>query len=79
MNIVTISNGDPSKCELCGVTAILRPYGPNGEKICFQCLKKNEPAARQRFIDVVNGADVIAWKIDPPKTTTKCEKGTLLE
>lgn len=24
-------------CELCGTKAELRPYGPNGERICFPC------------------------------------------
>lgn len=24
-------------CELCGKIAECRPYGPNGEQICFDC------------------------------------------
>lgn len=24
-------------CELCGTQAELRPYGPNGERVCFPC------------------------------------------
>jgi hypothetical protein len=29
-------------CELCGNTDELRPYGPKGENICFDCGMKNE-------------------------------------
>ena len=25
------------QCDLCGKIAELRPYGPNGECICFEC------------------------------------------
>lgn len=37
----------PAKCELCGKMAELRPYGPNGEQICFQCGKNNPEATRR--------------------------------
>jgi hypothetical protein len=30
-------------CALCGKIAETRPYGPNGEEICFDCGIKNEP------------------------------------
>jgi len=30
-------------CGLCGKIAETRPYGPNGEEICFECGVKNEP------------------------------------
>lgn len=28
---------DPQPCEVCGVERELRPYGPQGENICFAC------------------------------------------
>ena len=31
-----------SECELCGKIAECRPYGPNGESICFDCAMKYE-------------------------------------
>lgn len=36
-------------CELCGKIAELRPYGKNGENICFQCGMKNEEDTEERF------------------------------
>ena len=26
-----------------------RPYGPNGEEVCFKCGMKNEAAAKRQF------------------------------
>lgn len=43
------------KCELCGKTAELRPYGPKGESICFACGMKNEPVTRKSFLGCFNG------------------------
>jgi hypothetical protein len=38
-----------AKCELCGATAELRPYGPNGENICFECGQKNPEETLKQF------------------------------
>ena len=27
----------PQQCDLCGCIAELRPYGPKGETLCFDC------------------------------------------
>jgi len=38
----------PQACELCGVIDECRPYGPNGEEICFDCgMKDKETTAKQ--------------------------------
>lgn len=38
----------PDTCELCGAFEELRPYGPNGERICIACADKDpETTARQ--------------------------------
>ncbi len=37
------------ECELCGLVAECRPYGSNGENVCFDCGMKNEGAAQARF------------------------------
>ena len=34
-------------CELCGAKAETRPYGPNGEEVCFHCGMKDEEAAKR--------------------------------
>ncbi len=40
---------DEQGCELCGEHAETRPYGPNGEEVCFDCGMKNEEAAKRGF------------------------------
>lgn len=37
------------RCELCSKVAETRPYGPNGEEVCFSCGMKNEAAAQRAF------------------------------
>ena len=34
------------QCDLCGKIAELRPYGPNGECVCFACGMKDEESAK---------------------------------
>jgi hypothetical protein len=34
-------------CEFCDKDAELRPYGPKGERICFDCGMKDEAAMRR--------------------------------
>lgn len=42
-------------CELCGLPAEVRPYGPNGEYICFDCGMKDEKTTKRRFEQHVLG------------------------
>ena len=49
-----------SKCELCGKTAELRPYGPNGERICFECGMKDEETTKKQFAKVLDGVQDIS-------------------
>lgn len=50
-----IAYEEPGKCELCGATAETRPYGPNGEEVCFSCGMKDEGAAMRQFARLVLG------------------------
>jgi hypothetical protein len=43
-------------CELCGKIAETRPYGPNGEEVCFECGMKDKTAAERGFRMFVLGA-----------------------
>ena len=45
----------PDICEMCGKKAELRPYGPNGENICFTCGMKDEETTNRRFAQHVLG------------------------
>lgn len=37
------------ECETCGEVDELRPYGPNGEWVCFECAMQDEEAAGEKF------------------------------
>lgn len=39
----------PQQCDLCGKIAELRPYGPKGECVCFDCGMLDEKAAMKKF------------------------------
>jgi hypothetical protein len=47
---VVIANEPAAACELCGKVDQLRPYGPNGERVCFECMMQDEASARAQFI-----------------------------
>lgn len=53
--IGVISAQEPDTCELCGKFEETRPYGPNGEKVCFDCGMKDEEAAKRGFERLVLG------------------------
>jgi hypothetical protein len=44
-----IEEENKQQCDLCGKIEELRPYGPNGECVCFNCGMKNEKDARKQF------------------------------
>ena len=39
---VIITQEKPQQCDFCGEVKELRPYGPKGECICFDCAMKDE-------------------------------------
>lgn len=55
--VVLIEQEPPGRCELCGAVAELRPYGPNGERVCFPCGMKDRAAAERQFGKLLNGDD----------------------
>lgn len=48
-NTLYIAEEPAGKCELCGAVEETRPYGPNGEQVCFTCGMKDEEAAKAQF------------------------------
>jgi len=46
---VHIHTAAPAKCEDCGALEELRPYGPGGKNVCFNCMMKDPEGARERF------------------------------
>ena len=53
--VPVIYQENQQQCDLCGKVAELRPYGPNGECVCFQCGMKDEAAAKRQFSRILNG------------------------
>jgi hypothetical protein len=51
--------GEHEVCELCGKKAELRPYGPNGESICFDCGMKDEKITKKKFFGLLNNTDAL--------------------
>lgn len=46
---------EPAKCELCWTVAELRPYGPNGASVCFECGMKDVYATAERMHKMLYG------------------------
>ena len=59
-----------SKCDLCGKIDECRPYGPNGESVCFECGMKDEGAAAKAFAMRVLGLT----KEEAERVTTRIEQ-----
>jgi hypothetical protein len=49
MQINMTATTDPHCCELCGKRAELRPFGPHGESICFECGMKDRATTEAMF------------------------------
>lgn len=45
----------PQRCEMCGIIAETRPYGPNHEEICFECAMKDESMTKIRMKELLFG------------------------
>jgi hypothetical protein len=56
-NTITIEPETPQQCDDCGEIRELRPYGPNGSCICFECGMKDKVGTRKRFEQVLLWAD----------------------
>lgn len=54
-----ISVEEDSRCELCGLIEETRPYGPNGERVCFDCAMKDEKAAERQMRKYIFGEQIV--------------------
>ena len=50
-----IAQEPEGECEMCGQVDELRPYGPNYERICFECGMKNKELTEQRCLEYILG------------------------
>jgi len=54
-NLTIIAAEDDDVCELCGKVAETRPYGPNGERICYECGMKDKATTEKVMGKVLFG------------------------
>jgi len=47
-----------ARCAMCRKKSDTRPFGPQGERVCYDCAMKNEAAARRQFFRLVHGVTV---------------------
>ena len=57
-NVVIIEAEEDRRCELCGKEAETRPYGPNGERVCYECGMKNPKAVERAISKLLNGSPI---------------------
>ena len=55
--VIMLEAEKPQQCDFCGEIAELRPYGPKGEAICFDCGMKDKASTRQMMSKVLFGDD----------------------
>lgn len=49
LRIVTIEVEKRRVCQQCGAAKETRPYGQNGERVCFDCAMKDRATTEQQF------------------------------
>jgi hypothetical protein len=54
-NVIVLRPEEPDVCELCGKVDELRPYGPNGKRICFDCGQKDPKTTSKMCNQVLFG------------------------
>lgn len=54
-NVTVITPEPDDVCEKCDKVAELRPYGPNGERICFDCAMKDKATTQKMMNKVLFG------------------------
>lgn len=50
-------------CQLCGKEDDLRPYGPGGKWVCFDCGMKDEEEAIRQFNRILNKASTTVLEV----------------
>jgi len=48
-----IAEQSPECCEICGKIDECRPYGPNGENICFECGMKDVATTEKKMAEYI--------------------------
>lgn len=54
-SVIVIDDEAPQQCDQCGTIAELRPYGPGGQVICWDCAQKDPAGTEARMNHVLYG------------------------
>lgn len=57
-NVSIICTEPDSKCEFCGKIAECRPYGPRGERICYDCAMKDQKTTERQMNRILFGEEI---------------------
>lgn len=57
-NTIIIEQIPPHICQMCNNKRELRPYGPGGLWVCFQCGMKNENEAIKQFKNIIKNKPI---------------------
>jgi len=53
--LLLLNQKNHKQCDLCGELAELRPYGKNGECICYKCGMKDEKTTEKMMGKILFG------------------------
>lgn len=51
---MVVINRRDNTCELCGKIDELRPYGPGGKWVCFDCAMQDEDETKRQFAELLD-------------------------
>lgn len=51
--VIVVAPTESADCELCGQSAELRPYGPDGKSICVDCAEMDPEGTQTRMMAVL--------------------------
>lgn len=54
---ILLAPREDANCSLCSELRELRPYGPGGAWVCFQCANKDQDAMRAAYLRRLNFGD----------------------
>lgn len=62
--IIGTREEETGRCKMCGAVDEVRPYGPGGMIVCFDCAMKDEAEARRQFAARLGDATTVVVKND---------------
>ena len=58
-NVFVVAKETPQQCDDCGNIEELRPYGPNGSSVCYECAMKDPEGTMAQFSARIDGIEAV--------------------